>query len=86
MVSSILASFNSQPRRFLRDEQAGTIPEYAIVLALLIAVIAGSLIAFGPHVSDSLTTLSDVLPGADGTGPSGQLTGPSTMAHTSPTR
>jgi pilus assembly protein Flp/PilA len=50
-------------RRFLRDEDAPTATEYAVMLALIIVVAIGAVTLLGQRVSSTMGAAANQLPG-----------------------
>ncbi len=49
-------------RRFLRDEEAPTATEYAVMLALIIVVAIGAVTLLGQRVSSTMGTAANAIP------------------------
>ena len=48
-------------REFLRSEDGPTATEYAVMLALIIAVVIGAVSLLGVKVSEMFTSITDIL-------------------------
>ncbi len=56
----------ARTKEFLRSEDGPTTVEYAVMLALIVAVAIGTIALLGPKVKDAFQDVSDKMPGGGG--------------------
>ncbi len=54
-----MKNFVARVREFIKSEDGPTTVEYAVMLALIVAVAIGTIAALGPKVKDAFQSVSD---------------------------